>query len=131
MKVLKKYKEIIRYVFFGGLTTIVSIGVQFSAHILGAGTALATTIAWICAVTFAFVVNKIFVFESKESWLKQAAAFFAARLATYFLELGFMLLTVEILLFNMHAMKITAQVFVLAGNFLISKFLIFKKEKNK
>ncbi|MCL2638137.1 MAG: GtrA family protein [Oscillospiraceae bacterium] len=126
---MKKREELTRYIFFGGLTTLVSIAVQFGADFLGAGVTLATTIAWICAVGFAFAVNKIFVFKSKGKPLRQAAAFFAARLTTYFMELGFMLLTVEVLLFNMHAMKIIAQAFVLTGNYLLSKFIIFKKVK--
>jgi putative flippase GtrA len=127
MKLLKKNKEIALYIFFGGLTTIVSILTQFGADFLGANTAIATTISWICAVTFAFFVNRIFVFKSKAHRLKQAITFYGSRLATYFLELGFMLLMVEVLLFNMHIMKIIAQVFVLVGNFLISKFIIFRK----
>jgi putative flippase GtrA len=127
----KEHKEISSYILFGALTTFVSVAAQFGADYLGAGTALATTIAWICAVTFAFVCNKIFVFKSKAHWLKQAVMFYTARLTTYLLELGFMLLTVEILLFNMHAMKIAAQVFVLAGNYLLSKFVIFRKGKGE
>ncbi|MCL2633780.1 MAG: GtrA family protein [Oscillospiraceae bacterium] len=129
---LKEKREIILYIFFGGLTTLVSIGTQYLADYLGANTALATTISWICAVTFAFFVNKIFVFQNKSEkasgWFKQALGFYAARLTTYVLEMGFMLLTVEVLLWNMHLMKIIAQVFVLVGNYLLSKFWVFRKK---
>jgi len=129
MRITKKYREPALYVFFGGLTTLVSVAVQFGADYLGANVALATTISWVCAVAFAYVCNRLFVFKSKAHWLKQAITFYGARLATYFLELGFMLVTVEVLLFNMHAMKLTAQVFVLTGNYLLSKFFIFRKGK--
>ncbi|MDR2558154.1 MAG: GtrA family protein [Oscillospiraceae bacterium] len=131
MKIFKKHRELALYIFFGGLTTLVSIAVQFGADYLGANIAAATTLAWICAVTFAFIVNKTFVFKSKSHWLRQAATFCGARLSTYFLELGFMLVTVENLLFNMHVMKIIAQVFVLMGNYLFSKFFIFRKKEQK
>jgi len=124
---MKNRKELTLYIIFGGLTTLVSILTQYLADFLGANTVIATTISWICAVTFAFVVNKLFVFKSKAKWFRQAAAFCGARLTTYFLELGFMLLTVEVLLMNMHVMKVIAQVFVLAGNYLISKYFVFKK----
>jgi len=134
IRLTNKQREIVLYLFFGGLTTVVSVLVQFGADYLGAGTASATTISWICAVSFAFVVNKVCVFKSKTEkpyeWFKQAAVFFAARLLTYFLELGFMLLTVDVLLHNMHIMKLVAQVFVTAGNYLLSKFIIFKDRKS-
>jgi putative flippase GtrA len=129
---LREHREVILYVFFGGLTTLVSILTQYLADYLGAGTALATSISWLCAVTFAFFVNKIYVFRNKSAkmsgWLRQAAGFYGARLATYFLELGFMLLTVEVFLLNMHVMKVIAQVFVLTGNYLLSKFFVFRKK---
>lgn len=128
----KKHREIISYLFFGGLTTLVSILTQYAADYLGANTALATTISWVCAVTFAFFVNKVFVFKSvskkKRDWLKQGLTFYGARLTTYFMEIGFMIITVDVLGFNMHLMKIIAQVFILIGNYLLSKFWIFKKK---
>jgi len=131
MKKLFKHRELISYIFFGGLTTAVSIITQYTADYLGAGTTLATTVSWICAVTFAFFVNKLFVFKNKStgisSWFKQAFGFYSARLATYFMELGFMLLTVEVLFWNMHLMKLIAQVFVLIGNYLLSKYVVFKR----
>jgi len=127
-----KYREVISYLFFGGLTTVVSIAVQFIADYFGAGTILATTISWVCAVTYAFCVNKVFVFqnksEKKRQWFSQAFTFYGARLTTYFMEIGFMLLTVNVLGLNMHLMKVVAQVFIVIGNYLLSKFWIFKKK---
>ena len=129
---LKKHRELISYIFFGGLTTAVSILTHYAALYLGATTALATSVSWVLAVSFAFFVNKIFVFRSKSekisSWFGQALAFFGARLLTYFLELGFLLVTVEVLLQNEYIMKLIAQVFVLIGNYLISKFIVFRKK---
>lgn len=127
-----KYEHALLYIFFGALTTIVSVTVQYTAAFLGANTALATTVSWIFAVTFAFFTNKTFVFKSisssKSEWLRQAGGFYSARLVSYFLELGFLLLTVDVLEFNMHIMKIIAQVFILALNYLFSKLVIFRKK---
>jgi len=128
----EKHREIVSYVFFGGLTTLVYFVVRYSAYFLGVELVIATTISWFCAVTFAFFVNKIFVFRNvskkKSDWFKQAAAFYGARVATYFLELGFMLLTVRVLGWSEFFMIMAVQVLILVGNYLFSKFFIFKKK---
>jgi putative flippase GtrA len=96
---------------------------------------IATVVTWVCAVAFAFVVNKVFVFRNKSAkkreWLKQAAAFYAARLATLALETGFIAVTVMLLVWNEALMIIIAQVFILIGNYVLSKFVIFAKKKTK
>jgi putative flippase GtrA len=133
----KKHREIVDYIFFGGLTTFISIAVHYALIFFwSASTETATTISWVFAATFAFFVNKIFVFKSvskkKSEWLKHALAFYGARLTTYFLELGFMILTVDIIFKEYpimeYIMKIVAQVFVLITNYLLSKFWIFRKK---
>lgn len=120
------------YIFFGALTTLVSILTQYAANYLGAGTFVATTFSWICAVTFAFFTNKSYVFKSKsENWkhyVKQFFEFYGARLVSYFMELGFMLLTVNVLNLNKEIMKLIAQVFILVINYVFSKLVVFKKK---
>lgn len=134
-KLYYKYESGLLYIFFGGLTTLVSIGTQYLAAWLGASTALATTISWICAVTFAFFTNRTCVFKStvsdKRGVLREAAQFFGARLFSYFLELGFMVVTVDVLGLNQYIMKLIAQIFVLILNYVFSKFIIFAKKKTK
>jgi putative flippase GtrA len=133
-KIFEKHQEIIVYVFFGGLTTLVSVISRLACYNLGAGTALNTMISWIIAVTFAFFVNKIFVFQNKEvrkrDWFRQGLAFYGARLTTFFLDLGFMLLTVEVLLWSPPVMMLTVNVFILIGNYFLSKFWIFRKKED-
>ena len=94
-KLYYKYESAVLYIFFGGLTTVVSIAAQYISTWAGAGTTLSTTISWICAVTFAFFTNKTCVFnsvtEKKRDFFREAAQFYGARLVSYFLELGFML----------------------------------------
>ncbi len=127
-----KYEPALLYIFFGAFTTLVSVTVQYISSLSGANTAAATTVSWVCAVTFAFFTNKLFVFRSKSEglsdWFRQAGQFYGARLVSYLLELGFMLLTVDILHFNMMFMKIMAQVFILLINYLFSKLVIFRKK---
>ncbi|MDE7288839.1 MAG: GtrA family protein, partial [Oscillospiraceae bacterium] len=83
--------------------------------------------------TFAFFTNKAWVFKNesktKSDWIKQAAAFYGARLTTYFLELAFMSFTVRVLLQNEYVMKLIAQVFILVINYLFSKLVVFRKKR--
>lgn len=134
-KLYYKYESALLYIFFGGLTTLVSVGTQFISYALGASTAAATSISWIIAVMFAFFSNKLWVFGSKsfekKLFLREFFSFIGARLLSFLLELGFMLLTVDVLLWNKYIMKLIAQVFVLVLNYIFSKFFIFKKKKEK
>ena len=87
-----KYKEVISYLFFGVMTTLVNF-VSFWAFnkILGESLYLiSNVIAWVISVVFAYVTNKLWVFESK-SWkfrvlLKEVPEFFAARVFSLCVE---------------------------------------------
>ena len=84
-ELLKKHRETILYLFFGALTTAVSMGLYYvSETVLDLTPTVSNLISWIGSVIFAFVTNKIFVFESK-SWkpkvaLKEGGTFFASRI---------------------------------------------------
>ncbi len=96
---------------------------------------ICTTFSWIIAVTFAFFTNKTYVFKSKSStkaeFLKQAGAFYGARVVTYFLELGIMLLFASWLLWNYYLVKFGAQFLILLGNYIFSKLVVFRKPKEE
>ncbi|NLD30101.1 MAG: GtrA family protein, partial [Clostridiales bacterium] len=86
-----KHKEIINYLLFGGLTTVVSWGTySLFVKAIGMSVGVGNVLSWICAVLFAFVTNKLFVFESK-TWqpataLREFVSFIGARLATGVIE---------------------------------------------
>ena len=127
-----KYKSIILYLIFGGLTTLVNFAAFWLCErIIGLGTAPSTIIAWIAAVLFAFVTNKIFVFESKTKSpikvLKELLGFVLARLISGGLDLGIMLLGVDVLHIDSLIVKIVSNVFVVILNYIASKLIIFKK----
>ena len=126
-----KHESVLLYLIVGAMTTAVSLIAQYVPAFMGLPTAVNTTISWICAVTFAFFANKVWVFKDeakeKSDWIRQASSFYGARLVTYFAELGFMILTVDILSQNEYIMKLIAQIFVLTVNYLFSKFYIFRK----
>lgn len=130
-----KLESVILYAFFGVLTTAVSFAAQYLASKAGCQTAVSTVISWICAVTFAFFVNKFFVFKENSKnvsdMLKQAGQFYAARLVSGIFEVVFMVVTVDKLGLNEMLMKLIAQIFILVSNYLFSKLIIFRKKSEK
>ena len=80
IELYKKYKEVINYLIFGGLTTVVSMVSYFIfTRVFGIDEVVSSAISWFCAVTFAYITNKIWVFESKTntvgSFFKEAVMF--------------------------------------------------------
>lgn len=137
-----KYEEKWLYLFFGVLTTVVSfVAAGVSKNLLEkAGMSddavgiLSTAISWICAVTFAYVTNRLWVFESKASGageiVAEAASFYGGRVFTMLVEIAMMWIGYSRLHFNYWATKVVANVFVLILNYVISKLFVFKNKKN-
>ena len=127
-----RYKGIIKYIFFGALTTALNvIAYHLLYNVINLPNTLSVIIAWILSVAFAFVTNKLFVFESK-SWqakiaAKEAFDFFICRIATGVLEVALMFLLVDILKLNGTVMKLITNVIVIILNYIASKLVIFKK----
>lgn len=130
-----KYKEMVLYLIFGGLTTLVNI-VTYAlfAYVFNMGTVVSTSLAWVVSVIFAYITNKIFVFESKTDSLAMALteciSFFGCRLATGLLDVLIMFVSVNILHFNDMVMKIFSNILVIILNYIFSKLFIFGKNKN-
>ncbi|MBQ8766476.1 MAG: GtrA family protein [Clostridia bacterium] len=131
----KKHKEIINYLLVGGLTTVVSMTLFYGSTwtFLDGNDAIelqvANMISWIGAVIFSYFANRIFVFESKETnILKEFIAFVSSRILTLLLDMGTMFLLATVLHINYNISKIFAMVLVTVGNYIIGKFLVFKKK---
>lgn len=130
IKQLLNNTDIIGYIFFGALTTLVNYAVYgTSYYYLHLGNVVSTCIAWLLAVAFAFITNKLWVFESKgwhwEQTMQELIGFIGCRAVTGFIELGLMYLTVDVWKWHPMIMKIVVNVFVIAGNYIASKFFIF------
>ena len=132
----RKHKEIVNYLIVGVLTTVVSLVVYYglTLTVLDPEKAVqlqaANVISWIAAVVFAYFTNRRFVFESRsQNMLKEAAAFFAARLSTLLLDMALMFLLVTLLKCNDKIAKLVVQVAVIVANYVLSKFLVFKKKE--
>ena len=133
-ELFKKYREQISYLFYGVLTTAVNFLTYslFAKIIFGANEDLLFTaqmIAWFVSVIFAFFTNKFRVFRSsgKSNFAKEFVTFFGARIFSGIIENGGFYLFVDILGFNDYIVKIAVAVFVVIANYVLSKFLIFKK----
>lgn len=132
-KLLIKYKEAILYLVFGGLTTLVNIvGYAVCTRGIGLETLSANGIALAVCILFAYITNKIFVFESKTdtlvATLREFCIFIACRLATGALDMLFMFVSVDVLRLQDVAMKILSNIIVIILNFVFSKLIIFVKK---
>lgn len=135
IELIKKYKELILYLIFGVLTTAVSFAVQwiFKDIIILPYAWITTAIAWFTSVLFAFITNKLIVFENKEKqgFFKEFILFYFSRFFTGLLEIGAMALFVDICHLNYWAIKIIANVVIIVLNYILSKFIVFKRDKTK
>lgn len=134
----KKYKEIINYLIFGGLTTIINLIVKYALlfTIFDASNSIelqiSIVISWIIAVLFAYFTNRKYVFESKnQNKLKEFINFVVARISTLLLEMLIMWFFVTLLKLNSDLyviiFTIISQVAVIVGNYVFSKLFVFKK----
>ncbi len=136
IKIYKKYKEIINYLIFGVLTTLISLAVYYIATILFLNPnnkielQIANILSWIFGVLFAYFTNRKFVFESKnDSRFREFTSFVGARITTLLLDMLIMFVFVSILKYNDKLFKIISQFLVIVGNYLLSKLIVFRKKK--
>lgn len=134
LELFKKYKEPILYIVFGGFTTVVNlVSYAIFTRLLDINDYIAIFLSWVLAVFFAYITNKIWVFESRSTnpkqLLKEIVSFTSARVATLGLEYVIMFVGVDLLHFNDMLVKVIAQFVVIASNYVFSKLFIFKKDE--
>ena len=132
--VIRLYSNgVVRYVFFGGCTTLVNLVCFFVLRKCGIGLNVANIISIIVAIIFAYVVNSKFVFQDKCEKLidhiRPFCKFISARLVTMVIEVGGVWLLVERLGMNDMVGKFCTQFIVLALNYIFSKFFVFTPGK--
>ncbi len=134
INIYKKNKEIINYLIFGVLTTVVSFVVYFIfAKVFKIDEVISNVISWFFSVLFAFITNKLYVFESKETGkktlLKEIISFYLARLFTGVVcDLGVFALMVKTFKINDVLSKLVTQVIVIILNYVLSKLFVFRKK---
>ena len=133
----KKYEEIINYLVMGALATVVNLAVKYALlfTIFDASNAKQLQIiSWVVACVFAYLTNRFIVFKSKSNKIfKEFVEFLSARIFTLFLEMLIMFIFVTCLKLNSNLWiiiwSLVAQVVVIVVNYILSKLIIFKKEK--
>lgn len=133
-KIINQYKEVILYLIFGVLTTVVNILTYYIAtKWCLIDYQVSNVISWVVSVTFAFVTNKIYVFESKgkdkKQLLKETIRFYAFRLLSLGIDMTAMYVMVDMICINDLLAKIIANVIVVILNYVFSKLFIFKKDE--
>ena len=131
-KLIEKYWDILTYLFFGVLTTVVNYLVYLPCYnMLHWSAGVSNVLAWVVAVTFAFLTNKPWVFKSHDwSWKvvwPELTKFIGCRIGSGLLETGIIVLFVDMLHWNGNVVKIVTAVLVIVLNYIGSKLLVFKK----
>ncbi|MFC0277294.1 GtrA family protein [Enterococcus devriesei] len=128
----KRLWEVFIYLFFGGLTTVVNIVVfALSYQVFQLDWPISNTISWVFSVLFAFVTNKVWVFQSKTESLGALAwefgKFIVARVVSFGMDMACMYLFIDMLHTGNLVAKLITQVVVVVANYIFSKVFIFKK----
>ena len=129
---VETYWDIITYLFFGVLTTVVNYLVYLPIYnLLGVSAAVSNAIAWVAAVAFAYLTNKPFVFKSHD-WsaktvLPELTKFVGCRVASGVMETAIIFLTVDVCGWNGNIWKLVTSVLVVILNYVASKLLVFRK----
>ncbi len=131
-----KYREMIMYIIMGVFTTIVNIASFYIlVEIMNVDYKAATVAAWILSVLFAYITNKVYVFQQKtddlQSLLKELTAFFSVRVLSLGIDLGMMIILVGQFHTNETLAKILDNAVIVVVNYVASKWLVFKKTKEE
>ena len=137
----KKHREILVYLIVGGLTTLVSWAAKFLWNFAFYGGTAAPTVAQntilsvvenAAGIAFAYPTNRKWVFQSKNPHiLAEAGSFVGSRLLTMLLGWLLNLLLVNVLGISTYIATVVSAVFVVVGNYIISKLLVFRKKKQE
>lgn len=129
---ITKYWDVITYLVFGVLTTVVNYLVYLPVYnLLHLSAAVSNAIAWVAAVAFAYLTNKPFVFKSHD-WsaktvIPELMKFVSCRIASGAMETVILLITVDLLCWDGNIWKLLTSVLVVILNYFGSKLLVFKK----
>ena len=136
IKIYRKYKEAIDYLFWGGVAFVLSMVLFYVfANVMDIYEQIANILSWIICVIFTYLTNRIFVFQSKVKGIKKIFKefkdFVTARLLTLVMENVILFVMIDLLTVNNMVSKLVGQFVVIVSNYFLSKLWIFKKEKSK
>lgn len=130
---VKKYYSLIFYIFFGIVTTIINISTYLLLLSVNLNNHISVVISWFLSVVFAYVSNKLWVFDSNfifnNGLVIEFCLFLLTRITTLFLEMIIIWYGVQYLCQSPVVWKFIDNVFVVIINYLISKLIIFRKKR--
>lgn len=128
MMMIKLDRELVLYVVFGAFTFFVNVIVYFFfTSVLGINYLISNIVAWFFSVLFAYITNRIWVFESKSpDILKEMALFFGGRIFSGVVDTALMYLFIDVMLIGDTISKIVVQIIVIILNYVFSKLIVFK-----
>lgn len=119
-----------KYIFFGVLTTLINIVMYGILSFLDVQYIINTIISFLVSITFAYITNKLYVFNSnnweKAILVQEILKFMTSRLGMFIIEIGVMLTLVEFFTINDFISKGIVNIIVIIGNYMLSKFVVFK-----
>ena len=129
---IEKYYDILSYLFFGVLTTVVNYIIYLPCYnILGLSATVSNMISWVVAVAFAYLTNKPLVFKSHDWSAKtvvpELTKFVGCRLGSGVMETAIIFVTVDLLSWDGNVMKLVTSVLVVIINYVASKLVVFRK----
>ena len=131
----KKNQQIINYLIVGILTTLVSLSTYYICVLTffdpknALELQITNIISWVCAVSFAYITNKVLVFKSRtNNLIKEIISFVSARILTLILDMLIMFIMVTALGINDKVSKLFVQVIVTILNYVFSKLFVFRKK---
>ena len=133
LSLIKKYEEIVSYLFFGGLTTLVNYIVYLPCYnLLHFSGVVSNAIAWVVAVSFAYVTNKPFVFKSHDWSAKtvvpELTKFVGCRVGSGLVETAIIFVFVDLMSLNGNIIKVLTSILVVILNYVASKLVVFHKK---
>lgn len=135
LNIYHKYEEVINYLITGFIGVVVSVLSFYLCRKINLSILISNIISWIIAVILMYILNKLFVFKSKnenyKQTIKEFISFILARVITLIIETGILYLGVLLITKNDTIVKIFAQIVIIILNYIFSKFLIFKKKNSK
>lgn len=131
MKLYNKYREIIDYIIFGGLTTLVNIVAFFIFEtLLGWPYLIANAVAIVLSILFAYITNKLFVFKTRNMTFNENMIeflkFIGFRLVSGLADMAAMWMLVDLISIDTNIAKLLTQFIVVILNYVFSKLFIFK-----
>lgn len=133
INIFKKYNELIKYLIVGFLTVLITILSYYICTLFlnpnnPIQLQVCNIISWISAVIFAYYANRIYVFKSENTnKIKEAIIFITTRIITLLLDMLIMFIFVSSLSINDKISKLISQFIVIVANYIISKYIVFKK----